>query len=299
MKTAFLVFFIIPLILAVQPVWAQSSESLPAEQRLIEVTLGSHGNAHARHVIAPSEFQTEFVLISGGDVSDISITDEAGRPQLVASDGRIVTVMPSDSHSIVTYNLKDVATLSDGMWTVDFRYLATTTFLFPDDVDLVFINDKPLYFENSEGFNCHGCQLTLKYALDEPKNLTPVSWEGQEFLVEVRTFAEIEDFEFDQPMKEIRLSSDWNSQFVTFVIPQELLWGPYAVFLDDKKIPFNDYISNGTHVWVNMQPDSSGVITIVGTTVVPEFSAVVPLAAAGFLAAMAVPLTIRRMPTLR
>ncbi len=291
MKTTFLVFFVIPLVLAIQPAEAQSSENLPAEQRLVEVTFDRQGTAHARHVIAPSEFQTEFVLIPG-DVRNISITDEAGRAQLVVSDGRTVTILPSDSHSIVTYNLKDAASLSDGVWAIDFRYPETTTFLFPEEVDLVFVNDGPLYFEDSEGFNCHGCQLTVKYALDEPKNLTPVSWEGQEFLVEVRTFADIEDFEFDQPMKEIRFSSDWNGRFVTVVIPQELLWGPYAVFLDDGKIPFHGYTNNGTHAWVSMQPDASGVVTIVGTTVVPEFSVVAPLAV-GFLAVMAVPL-IRR-----
>ena len=295
MKSTLLVFFVVPLILAVQLAEAQSPEDRQAEQRLVEVTFDKQGTAHVRHVIAPSEFQTELVLMIG-DVSNISVTDQAGRPQFVISDGSSVTIMPSNSHSIVTYNLMDIATLSNGMWTIDFRYPATTTFLFPEEVDLVFINDGPLYFENSEGFNCHGCQMNLKYASDEPKNLTPVSWEGQEFLVEVRTFAEIEDFEFDQPMKEIRFSSDWDGRFVTVVIPQELLWGPYAVFLDDGKIPFHDYINNGTHVWISMQPDVSGMVTVVGTTVVPEFAAVVPLAA-GLLAVMAVS-RIRRI-TLR
>lgn len=288
MKSTFLVFFVIPLILAVQVAHAQGSETPQADQRLVEVTFDRQGTAHVRHVIAPSEIQTELALIPG-DVSNVSITDQTGRPlSAVAAAGsdHSLAIMPSDNHTIVIYNLNDAAVMSDGAWSMDFRYLATTTFLFPDEVDLVFINDSPLYFEDSEGFNCHGCQLNLKYALDEPRNLTPVSWEGQEFLVEVRTFAEIDDFEFDQPMKEIRFGSDWGGRFVTVVIPQELLWGPYAVFLDDEKIPFHEHISNGTHVWLGIRPDASGVVTIVGTTVVPEFAAVAPLAA-GLLAVMA------------
>ncbi len=291
MRTSFFVFFVIPLVLAVQYAEAQDSGSQPADQRLVEMTFDRQGNAHVRHVAAPSDIQTHIALIPG-DARNISVADQSGRLQLVVSDGNIVTIMPSESHTIVTYGLNDAAVLINGMWTIEFLYLETTTFLFPEEVDLVFINDGPLRFEDAEGFNCHGCQLALKFATDEPRNLMPASWEGQEFMVEVRTFAEIENFEFSQPSKEISFRSDWNGRFVTAVIPQELLWGPYAVLLDEKTIPFNEYISNGTHVWVNMKPDASGTITIVGTTVVPEFSVVAPLAV-GFLAVLAVPL-IRR-----
>ncbi len=295
MRASLLVFFVIPLVLAVQYAEAQDSETRQAEQRLVEMTFDGQGNANVRHVAAPSDSQAGMALIPG-DARNLSVADQSGRPQLVVSDGRTVTIMPSESHTIVTYDLNDAAVLINGMWTIEFRYPETTTFLFPEEVDLVFINDGPLRFEDAEGFNCHGCQLTLKYATDEPRNLMPASWEEQEFMVEVRTFAEIEDFGFSQPSKEISFSSDWDGRFVTVVIPQELLWGPYAVFQDDKTIPFNDYTSNGTHVWVNMKPDASGTITIVGTTVVPEFSIVAPLAA-GFLAVLAVPLI--RKATLR
>ena len=49
------------------------------------------------------------------------------------------------------------------------------------------------------------------------------------------------------------------------------------------------YINNGTHVWLNMKPETSGEITIIGTTVIPEFPIIAPLAI-GFLMILVVPL---------
>ena len=40
----------------------------------------------------------------------------------------------------------------------------------------------------------------------------------------------------NQPAKKISFKINDSNQFVTTVIPLELLWGPYAVFLDDEKI---------------------------------------------------------------
>ena len=100
--------------------------------------------------------------------------------------------------------------------------------------------------------------------------------ENKEFFVEITTFANIENFNFNQPTKEIKFNVNESNQFITTIIPLELLWGPYAVFLDDKKILFQDYKNNGTHVWINMRPDTAGEISIIGTTVIPEFPIIAP-----------------------
>ena len=105
----------------------------------------------------------------------------------------------------------------------------------------------------------------------------------------MQTFADIENFEFDQPAKEISFDVKESNQYITTIIPLELLWGPYVVFLDDEKLLFQDYKNNGTHVWINMKPNTTGEISIIGTTVVPEFPIIAPLAI-GFLMIMMVPL---------
>ncbi|MDC4231705.1 MAG: hypothetical protein M8319_05205, partial [Nitrosopumilus sp.] len=105
----------------------------------------------------------------------------------------------------------------------------------------------------------------------------------------IRTFAEIENFNFDQSTKEISFKVNDSNQFVTTTIPLELLWNPYFVFLDDEKIWKHEFHNNGTHISLNVQPETSGEISIIGTTVIPEFPIIAPLAI-GFLIILAVPL---------
>ena len=291
MRPIFLVFFIIPLILLVQTAHAQTTELLPhAEQGVIEVIFDRQGDTNVKHTLKPSSTITELMLIPG-DVSDISFADQTQQPIMTTKYGHnYLTILASRSDTIITYKLNEFATFTNNSWKADFRYPATTTFAFPQEVDLVFVNNDPLYFENGEGFNCHGCQISIEYHIDEPKKHIPVSWEEHEFVVEVRTFAEINEFEFDQPAKEIRLNANLDDKFVTFIIPSDLLGGPYVALDNGEMVPILDQISNETHTWLGVRPNStsSSILTIVGTTVIPEFSTIIPLIVGGLLAILTV-----------
>jgi len=64
---------------------------------------------------------------------------------------------------------------------------------------------------------------------------------------------------------------------ITLIIPLELLWSPYDVYLNEEKILKHEFFSNETHSWLNFRPENSGSIEIIGTTVVPEFPILAPL----------------------
>ena len=68
------------------------------------------------------------------------------------------------------------------------------------------------------------------------------------------------------------------NQLVTLAIPLELLWNPYEVFVDDKKILKHEFLTNETHVWLNIRPETAGHVEIIGTSVIPEFPILPPLA---------------------
>jgi len=122
-----------------------------------------------------------------------------------------------------------------------------------------------------KGIACHECKILLEYSINEPNNIKQVNWEDKEFLVEVRTWSEIENFDFNWLDKNISFEINGTNQFVTTVIPLELLWKPYTILLDEERIPYHEFINNGTHVWLSMRPETSGEITIIGTTVIPEY----------------------------
>ncbi len=291
MNTKIFGVLVILLIISVIPVAdAQISIGEKSVQRSVEVTINSVGEVHVKHVVASSGSPKQTELING-TVSNISVTNEQGQEKqfAVIGENREVLIFPSKGDSIIEYDLDDVLLQKDAVWTWNFRYLESTTFIFPEEVDLIFANERPVYFGEEQGIKCHGCQMVLEYSINEPKNLKNVKWGDKEFVVEIRSHSNIDKFIFDQPTKSITFNIPEENRFVTAIIPLELLWEPYSVFLDDKKIFFHKYINNGTHVWINMKTDSPGEITIIGTTVIPEFPIIAPLAV-GFLMILAMPL---------
>jgi len=282
-------FLVILFVISIIPV-ADAQFAEKAVQKSVEVVINSDGEVHIKHVVVSSNVPKQVELIDG-TVSDLLVTDEQGiekQVNVIGGDSGVL-ILPSSRNSIIEYNLDDVLSQKDSLWAWDFFYLETTSFALPEEVDLLFVNENPVFLDEKKGISCHGCQMLLEYSINEPKNIKQVNWEDKEFLVEVRTLAEIESFDFNQSAKKISFKVNGNNQFVTTVIPLELLWKPYLVFLDEEKIEKHEFNNNGTHVWLNMRPETSGEITIIGTTVIPEFPIIAPLAI-GFLMILVIPL---------
>ncbi|MGH1566047.1 MAG: hypothetical protein ACRBB5_01160 [Nitrosopumilus sp.] len=282
-------FLIFTLILFFPQVNAQSDSFKEVSHKSLQIRIDHEGNVNVIHQIRDSDEPRQLNFVNG-TVSNLKLIDSADREELIdISDGiDSIVILPDQGQLFVKYDLKDVLVLKDNVWTLDFRYLQTTIFVLPEEIDLVFANQRSVFLDGKNAFTCHGCEILLEYSINEPKEIKQVNWADKEFLVEIKTFAEIESFDFNQPTKEISFKLNSSNQFVTTVIPLELLWEPYIVFLDGKEILFNEYANNKTHVWLNMRPESSGEITIIGTTVVPEFPIIAPLTV-GFLIILIIP----------
>jgi len=194
-----------------------------------------------------------------------------------------ITIFSSQDDVIIEYDLHDVLNFVDGLWKWDYFNLETTKIIFPNDIDLLFVNDRPIMLHDAVGITCHGrsqgatCDAFIEYVIDEPTMNTEIGWEDKKFVVRVRTLTEISSFNFDQPTKRISFDVNENNQLITLIIPLELLWSPYDVYLNEEKILKHEFFSNETHTWLNFRPENSGSIEIIGTTVVPEFPILAPL----------------------
>jgi len=283
-------FLVILSIISVIPVAdAQFSIGQKADQKSVEVIINSVGEVHVKHVVASSNVPSQVELIDG-TVSDLSVTNEQGEEKQfsVIGDNSGVLLLPSKVDSIIEYSLEDALSQKDNVWTWDFLYI-DTIFILPEEVDLLFVNERPINLDIKKGITCHGCQMVLEYSINEPKIFKNVKWEDKEFVVEIRSHSNIDKFIFDQPTKSITFDVSEENKFVTTTIPLELLWKPYEVFLDEEKILNHEFNNNGTHVGLSMKPETSGQITIIGTTVIPEFPIIAPLAI-GFLMILVMPL---------
>lgn len=283
-------FLILLVVLVIPQVSAQTEFISKVEQKPVQVSIDNKGNVVVVHQIKDSNESKELKFVDG-TVSNLEFIDAFGAQQLVdvVEEADNIVISPHEDELFVKYDLNDALILKNNVWTLDYRYVETTIFTVPNEVELLFVNERLLFLDKKNSFRCHGCEMTLEYLIDGPRDIKYVNWENKKFAVEMITFADTKDFEFDQPSKQINFKVNDSNQFVTTVIPLELLWGPYAILLDDKKIFYDDDISNGTHVWINIKPNTSGEITIIGTTVVPEFPIIAPLAI-GFLIIMMVPI---------
>ena len=258
-------FMILLFIIGIPTAYAQLSMGEKAEQKSVQVVINSSNEIHVKHVIASSNTPKQVNLIDG-ERTNLKVSDELGDEIQFGDSGGSIIVFPSQNKTIIEYDLGNVLFLKNNMLTWDFKYLQTTSFIVPEEVDLLFVNNRPVKLDEKLGITCHGCQMLLEYSLNMPKILKNVQVDDKKFVIEIGTFAEINKFNFNQDTKSINFQVNGDKQIVTLVIPQELLSGPYNVFLGDKKIAFSEYINNGTHVWLNMRPDNSGDISITSTT---------------------------------
>ena len=271
--------------------FAQISLGAPAIQMDVSITIEEDGKVHVVHKIASNTRIQQLDLIKG-TVSNLRVIDEQDADVQFAKIGvediSSVTIFPTKEIVSVKYDLADVLELKDGVWTWNFFYPESTMFLFPKSVDLIFVNDRPvnLGYNDAKGIRCHGCQMILEYIINEPVITQEVKWQDRAFNVEIRTLAEITSFNFDQPTKTISFDVKNDHQFVTLLIPLELLWNPYQVYLDqepygvfadEEKVFKHEYAVDKTHVQLNIRPETAGTIRIIGTSVVPEFPLFVPL----------------------
>ncbi len=275
-----LVLMIISIISITPQAFAQISFGTPAEHVSIRVTIEENGDVRVVHVVKKSNENVQVKMLPG-TIENLQVADGTGNEIQHAMGGHsIITLFPPKVNFGVEYDLKDVLILKDGVWTWDFLYTESKNgvgFYFPDEFDLIFVNDRPVRIVNAEGIRCHGCDMFLEYVIDEPIILKEVEWEEQKFPVSIRTLDEINSFNFDQPTRRLSFETTQEDRFITLIIPLELLWNPYEVYLDNQKILNHEFYQNDTHVWLNIKPKTVGTIEIIGISAIPEFSLLLPL----------------------
>lgn len=272
-----LALIVILSIFSMPQIFAQLTIGTPAKQNSVDVTISLDGGIHVVHEVQNSNTVRSMDMISG-TVQDLKVRDVNGDKMeygVIGNQG--VTIFPTQENIIVEYDLEDVLFLNEGVWAWEFFYPESVAFHFPDEIDLVFVNKRPVHIKD-KGIACHGCQMhPLQYIINEPTILTEIEWGGQKFPVYIRTLDQINSFNFDQPAKNLSFETSKGNKFITLIIPLELLWNPYEVYLDDEIVLQNEFSQNDTHIWLSFIPESAGVVEIIGTSVVPEFSMMIPL----------------------
>jgi len=277
---------------------AQLTIGANAEQELIEMKLDIDGTVSVKHVVSSSNMPVTVQLFSG-TILNLVIINEKGEDVFEngANTGIVydsqgnqsIVIFPSKQNSIIEYNLESIIP-EDNLLTIQTSYAETYSVIFSDEIEMIFLNDNIIFLENKKGVSLnYGGSATIQYYSNIPKIIKEVQWEENKFDVEIITDSKIDKFNFEQTSKSISFQVNEENKNVTIIMSEELLGGPYLIFLDDEKIKFNKIMKGENNIVLNMKPEISGEIVIIGTTVIPEFSMFIPLIM-GFFIILTMPL---------
>ena len=293
MKQKIISAIIIFGLLAVIPtVYGQLSLGSEAKQESVEVKINPDGEIKVKHIVSSSSMPGSVSLLIG-EISNLIITNELGEEinSGIANDGlgnESILVLPSKQNTVIEYNLENMK-LNDNLFSREISYPQKLSVIFDESINLIFVNDNIIFLDDKKGISINGGgNVKIEFYPTESKIIEKATWEENEFDVEIITDSEIQSFNFNQPEKSISFQVNDENKFVTITMSEELLGGPYVTLLDDEKIKYTKFERDGGIVSLNLKPETTGQVTIIGTTVIPEFSMFIPLIM-GFIIILTVP----------
>ena len=280
------------LLTVIPTAYGQLSLGSEAKQELIEVKINPDGEINVKHVVSPSNMPTTVPLFLG-EISNLIITDDLGEEinSGTANDAKgnlSVLLLPSNQNSIITYNLENMK-INNNLFNTEISYPQKFSVIFEESINLIFLNNNVLFLDDKKGVAINGGgNMKIEFYSTESKIIEKATWEENEFDVEIITDSEIQSFNFNQPEKSLSFQVNDENKFVTITMSEELLGGPYVTLLDDEKIKYTKFVRDDGIVSLNLKPETTGQVTIIGTTVIPEFSMFIPLIM-GFIIILTVP----------
>ena len=284
---------IFTLISVIPTSYGQLTIGPDAKQELIEVKINPTGEISIKHIVSPSNMPATVHLFLG-EISNLIVTNNSGEEigSGTANDvkGNLsVLVLPSNQNSIITYNLENMK-IENNLFSTEISYAQKFSVVFDESINLIFVNNNPIFLDDKKGIAINGGgNAEIKFYSNESKIIEKATWEENEFDVEIITDSEIQSFNFNQPEKSISFQINDENQFITITMSEELLGGPYVTLLNDERIKHTKFVRDGGIVSLNIEPETTGQVTIIGTTVIPEFSMFIPLIM-GFMIILTVPL---------
>ena len=293
-KKIFLISIICASFIIIPFADAQLSFGKPAYQKSIELILDKTNIVQAKHVISSSSGPVDVYLFENMIEESISVTNKDGEELQFGivgfgNDASISILEPVKENAIVKYNIKNVFWKSDGISKLDIGYPKSFGIKFEEKTEFIFLNNNLIQLNDKKGISINGGgYVIVEYYNEIPKIVKEVEWEENKFNVEIITDSEVNGFNFEQITKSISFEVNEKNKKYSIILPEELLGGPYLVLLDDEKIHYQQQVKDGKNVLLSIMPQSTGEITIIGTTVIPEFSMFIPLIM-GFLVVLTVP----------
>ena len=277
------------LLISISPqAFAQNDLGLLVEQQNIVFEIGRHSNVHVKHIIETGAWSMDrprIIEILPGLHSNISVVDEDGDRLDFSYDGEtfeeskyIILNQKLGNYDLVAeYDLENYLELKNGLWQLDMELPSDLTIMIDEEIDMVFVNSRPIDMSDAKGINCMGCFMKLDI-IDNQEIISPKITinDSVNFSVDILSNGKISEFNFVGGGSKI-LSFDVESddQILILKIPLGLLLNPYEVYFTEKndmsldqtdKIRKTEINQENSHVSVSFRTMGEGTVSIVGAT---------------------------------
>jgi len=257
------------------------------EQQLIIFEVGKHADIQVKHVIETGAWdinRPRVIEVFPGAHSDLTVVDEDGDRLNFSYEGEtfeeskyiILNQKLGNYDLIAEYSLDNFMELKNGLWAKELVLGNDVTVMVEDDIELIFVNSRPIDVSEAKGINCIGCSMNLEYFDIEKVSSKEILLSNEKFTIDFLSNGKISEIEFIGGGKQL-LSFDVTEKDQLFVIkiPLDLMLNPYDVYLTEKddmdldqidKIRKTEFSQDETHVNVSFRTFGEGTVSVVGAT---------------------------------
>ena len=256
------------------------------KEQKIRLEITSDSDVMVTHIIETgfwSENEPRMIKILPGVHSELIVTDEDGDyypftwEDKTFEDSEYVILQTKlrnyDLH--VKYELKNFLEVQNSLWMKNISLPTDVEILFDERIDVVYTNSRPIDVSSSDGLNCIGCNMKLEFFNEEKFFVEEVITEEAENEVKFWSNGQINNFEFNNEIREIYFKTEIEDQLITLEIPLDLILFPFEVYLTQEEDDILDQIDkirktefgfNQDSVKLSIRPTSVGEISIIGAT---------------------------------
>ena len=257
------------------------------EQQSIVFEVGKQSDVRVKHVIEAGEWNSDrprIIEILPGAQSNLSVVDEDGdrlgfsydKETFEESNFIILNQKLGGYDLIVEYDLENFMELKNGLWKMEILFPFDVTVMVEEEMELIFINSRPIDVSDAKGINCIGCGMSFEFFENDQMIEKEILFNQQKFEIGVLSNKEILNLQFVGGGSQI-LNFDVTNDDQIFVlkIPLKLLKNPFDVYLTEKndmeldqidKIRKTEFAQDETHVNLSFRTNNEGTISVLGAT---------------------------------
>jgi len=265
----------------------QETNGVLIEQQKIIFEVGRDPDVRVKHVIETgfwNEERPRIIEIMPGSHSNPSVLDEDGYKLNFSYDAEtfeksnyiILNQKVSSYDLVVEYDLVNFMKLNENIWKKEIKFPFDVMVMVEENIDLIFVNSRPIDVSDASGINCVGCFMTLEIFDDTEIFTELISYNEKKFAIDVLSNKMITQMEFVGGGSDILNFGVENSdQLIVLKIPLELFLNPFDVYFTENKdtqlnqedkIRKTEFNQNDSHVSVSFRTNNEGIISIVGAT---------------------------------